>query len=694
MADFFPTDVSFRLDGSRAEATQHIGVARALFFKAMLLADRSDGKPVQISQRLGETGYVTATILGDIKIIDMYLPPTPTSRRSEEIPQPEVEIPPPGGGGLYMLTGIARGPTTVQDEDDNNLLRDFSPTQATAKAYGLNYAYEDNRKLGDNEPFLKQYRASMFSGAMKRIVQAIFGLGRISDDSYYLTEPTETTRNIEQLYASSSSQTHGIYKAAEKNHWLIEISVTRGVLAMPLPLIKSTASPSYRKRLADIGDAGGLAVVDEFGGLPSGETFPTGTDLADAIDDGKVLRLLEAADLSPFYGNTDGETHASFFSWAFAGSGYRADNVRYNYRKRDDDPKYSLNSEHWSIALDLSPYNLSPPPGNPVGTGSAVLRMLHDGRISKDCARNFWVSTSATERVSTPLASYAALDIMDLHPRGGELRRSYSSEKWGAVIYVFFRGNQVERVKYVPPYVWENWSRSRPAIHSIDPINGGKVYAPERSSGTVVSPGAIISDSIDMRALYISDGPYAISSGPLIPELILGPGSGPFGFYLPGEPPHWIPNPDLGDILAGPVFTFSEGIGDYGGRENCIPELFGVVPGLCREGFASGLFKYEMPGKPSEMSGRMVFCDISGVRGVVCQQGWLAPPNYLYPWYFGAVVNAGPNEAYNMTLGFYKQSAALGLPAASPGFTGRNLLPNTNSPTPLTVEKTHFIGGY
>ena len=78
---------------------------------------------------------------------------------------------------------------------------------------------------------------------------------------------------------------------------------------MPLPLFECTKAQNYRETLIEIDDVNTAAILTEFGGLPTGESFPVNNldinppDMAldEAIANGTVLRLLLAEDLEPFY---------------------------------------------------------------------------------------------------------------------------------------------------------------------------------------------------------------------------------------------------------------------------------------------------------------------------------------------------------------------------------------------------------
>jgi hypothetical protein len=105
---------------------------------------------------------------------------------------------------------------------------------------------------------------------------------------------------VKNDYGCSWEKTDGIHKVGD-TIWLIQISKENGVLAMELPRFECTQNALFAAGIADIGDTETQAILDEFGGLPTGDTFPTGEDLADAIRLGAVLQLLKPEDILPFY---------------------------------------------------------------------------------------------------------------------------------------------------------------------------------------------------------------------------------------------------------------------------------------------------------------------------------------------------------------------------------------------------------
>lgn len=260
---------------------------------------------------------------------------------------------------------------------ENSRLHQFQPTQVCARANGLPFAMQDSAKLAINQ--YRTVKPGNFSGAMKRVVQAIYGVGFVTDSSpdfiTGLREPPPVRSTEHPLhYSYGFTRTHGIYKAGTKNHWLVEVSAANGVLAMPLPLFRNTMTVRYRRKMIARGDTDTIAVLDEYGGIPTGQTFPTGDALTAAIDAGRVLRLLEAADLSDFY---DKQSFTEAWGWAFNSDGSACDNTCWEFLTSGDFTGYQK-TYHYSIEIELSQHNTK---ALPFGSGSASLSLVSSGIV-------------------------------------------------------------------------------------------------------------------------------------------------------------------------------------------------------------------------------------------------------------------------------------------------------------------------
>lgn len=141
-------------------------------------------------------------------------------------------------------------------------------------------------------------KPGLYSGTMRNVVQILLG------------------SEAQVQYGFSFGKTHGIYvqqTKAGRVDWLIEISRANGVMAMKLPVCKSSVPKE-----------------NPLGYVPTGETFPTGSKLSLAIARGTVRQLLLPADLAPAY---DKSAFSDLFGWAFKYDGTAASVVVYTQAK-------------------------------------------------------------------------------------------------------------------------------------------------------------------------------------------------------------------------------------------------------------------------------------------------------------------------------------------------------------------------
>lgn len=222
------------------------------------------------------------------------------------------------------------------------------------------------RNQSMNGPTFSQYtqlKPTMYSGAMRQVVQALMGFGRqrnsgrrqISLYERYSLEggaPADTAnptyarevarQGLQIRYDWRFARTHGIAAGADGTRWLVEVGVN-GVLAMPLPLHPATTDPKFRERLDEAGDVDALALVDTFGGFPTGEPFPPGLEAW--IRAGRVQRLLTREDMAPFY---DYNPYSSVMGWAFNLRGDEAHNTA--WRMGEDGFQRGV---HYAIAFNI-----------------------------------------------------------------------------------------------------------------------------------------------------------------------------------------------------------------------------------------------------------------------------------------------------------------------------------------------------
>jgi hypothetical protein len=388
MSGYFPPDVSLRLKGEAA--ADYLGTARNLFFRAVHLQQQS-GKPVQLFTELPNGGLIRVLLLGSNKIVEVVASPPPV-----EPPPPEEEFEQPSLSqetAAVMYSGVVKGGFIEVDAGGRNVLSTFRPTLNCAQAYSLPRTYESYRKLAVNH--YRTIKPSMFSGAMKRVVGAQLGLGIFSDTSpLYLTgtRPLRPTRAMTISYRSEFARVHGLVPYGPQQHWLVEIDQDRGIHAMPLPLLSNTMTAHYRALKFGIGDHDTVRVLDEFGGLPSGENFPDDDDaLAAYVDSGHIIKIADVSELDEFYHEdptygVPSEPMGPLVGWAFNPVSPQAANVVY----RAPEPNHApWPRGQWVTYAYRLTFSFSPPDRNaprqgtgPCGTGSVKLDLMHKGIVA------------------------------------------------------------------------------------------------------------------------------------------------------------------------------------------------------------------------------------------------------------------------------------------------------------------------
>jgi hypothetical protein len=716
MGDYFPPDVRVRLKGDEARARELLGPARRVLFKALQMHLRGRGSHVTVTERLDDGSLITAIIAGPIKQILITVPSTPAPEAQRQ--QQEAEHAAETANSIFLMCGLVDGGNVV-NIDGVNKVRSFRPTRPTALSHHVTDAFHDNARLADGTQW-QSVKASHFSGAMKRVAQAVMGLGKITDASgYYLTKPSAPKRVVSFQYDYRWRRTHGVYKAGTRNFWLIEIGKDNGVLAMPLPLVPSTATLSYRRHLQRIGDTGGFAVCDEFGGLPSGETFPTGAALTDAITKGKVLQLMTAAQLQPFYTEGNGYDFTPVSGWAFSESGKQAHNTRVVERRNSTTGKTAITGEHWAIALSLGKHNITQ---KPVGAGAATLTRLSAGKLSKEALAAFYASSGGERLFQTLYPQYQTrTDLEDLptwpgdqvhgNPNPAEYEVGAAHNGWGATVYVFFDGEQLRRVKWCPWVLLCNSSRGfldpvgpPDAVHDPNTIVQEWSDDPElgpwhqlRVQWSVhKSPQAYVCEDLDLRREIIHESTtlgdvkatYARSSDEIPDHFTPGADKSSFG-TLPRYPflSFWFYYNDESDLQEAERAQYDMGDPHYFSGEGDVQDDYWVmIPGFCREACIVGRSAAVLPRE-------MLIVGVAkgvGLFQVSTTNDRFQPADTRNEPHFGAAVNVGPNTAWRMTGGFWGSSVQ---PRPNPLPTISFGLLEGASPT-QSVAGTAFVGAY
>ena len=227
-----------------------------------------------------------------------------------------------------------------------------------------------------------QQRPGWYSGAMAEVVQIVGGYGRQDFDAlpnsaveqarYRL--PPQVRAKIAQklgkkmapgyigappkhgkfLFDYKHQRTHGVMFGADKTPWLLQVDA-RGIWVMPLPLVPATTTAEFREHVEDAGDEELIAILDRFGGMPSGESFPRVTSEFEAWRRaGVIVKLGDAGD---FYKNI---AYTIACGWSFNSTGSEGFNTCYKYNS--DGVAQGLAFKLKASISKLDDHGLLPPP--------------------------------------------------------------------------------------------------------------------------------------------------------------------------------------------------------------------------------------------------------------------------------------------------------------------------------------------
>lgn len=228
-------------------------------------------------------------------------------------------------GGFYGTYGmLAYHPTTIGADKATKLpWASYEMPRFSVASY-VTGTYDPGNVTPTQYAFCRPY---FYTGRMRKLVQFLLSYGIQPTPSWYDTRAPKFSTPVmvdkvyypaqEQVkYNFTYAQSHGLVTASDGKQWVVEISGVNGVLAYPLVYVSGTDTTAFRDWLVVIGDSEGLAVVDEFGGFPSG--YCATANIAALIKSGAVIRLLTQAQVSRY---TETGPLAPQIGWAFSESG-------------------------------------------------------------------------------------------------------------------------------------------------------------------------------------------------------------------------------------------------------------------------------------------------------------------------------------------------------------------------------------
>lgn len=235
---------------------------------------------------------------------------------------------------------------------------DLPPKNVSLERFRIDYddRFAHFRPKNKGIYFFTQYvkqRPTWYSGAMAEVMQVVGGYGRqvMADLPDHPVEratmrvPERYMREIRREIAGlrlpgytgfpdregrfrcdyQHQRCNGVSFDAGGSPWLLQISA-RGVYAMPLPLAPATTTPAFRKYVEEVGDAELLKLLNRFGGLPTGETFPEDEQDFEAWRRAGVF--IKVCDCADFY------SHSAFYGaggWSFNTRGSEGFNTCWSY---------------------------------------------------------------------------------------------------------------------------------------------------------------------------------------------------------------------------------------------------------------------------------------------------------------------------------------------------------------------------
>lgn len=399
---------SIRLEGDQKRALALIPEAKALLYKAQQVIANSPANTYSLARPV-EDGYIYVVTANGTNVIHIAVAPDVTDEVTEEEEDVNVRLHPDFYSGMITSVPLKEVTETMPDGSTRRYYkcRGFTPTPDCIESHpkdGLipGGVKQDVERLAvePEEPWMdelkapelstqiySQYgflRSSMYSGTMTKAVQLVMGLGRIgapkmrdplssAPDSQYIKSVKE--KGVQVRYDYKFHRTHGITVAQDGRLWLVEISIMRGVLAMPLPLFPRSSTEAFKERARNRKDDAMVWAVEELGALPTGECFPVSSrELEAKITAGTILRLMAPGDLDPFFENC--LSYSSSIGWAFSPDGREAHNTGWQI----EEDKIQTGS-WYQINISIGPTKLTRQPEEPIAEASAGLRLIRKGRM-------------------------------------------------------------------------------------------------------------------------------------------------------------------------------------------------------------------------------------------------------------------------------------------------------------------------
>jgi len=501
---------SIRLEGDEKRALALIPEGKLLLSKAQAFTKRAEIPTYSMSRRVSDDEYIYVLVAGDQNIIQISAGVKYPGLVHKEPEIPESPVFPDFLSGL-VFNGIVD--TREETKADGSkvsykVIRQWAPTPNCAKIQDIGTGRQPSRRLAvrphntmsdwNNTFGTIEYsqnvvpRTSEWSGTMKKVVQIVFGLGRINKNK--LRDPNEPSKSTQYMkdvdqngvqvqYDYKFMRTHGIYKGPDNTLWLVEISSNKGVIAMPLPIFPGSDKPGFALRAQQRGDTAMEKALDELGCLPTGEGFPTGKTFQEKLAKGDILQLMSPADLQEFYKLS---AYSSVCGWAFNEKGNEAHNVGYTWPEGD-----VFQVGYWyQISINIGAVNKNREPGQPVASGSANLKKQSEGYLYSPPVKNSFIPVKYYEPLLPGLLSHSA------KPTGP----SPSAVNCNTVVFVAFMNGDLKTARYFKPGQAERYEKVEDDRWGEECLLEGS-WSWKTTTGSRSLPAMPYTNDIDPRAI-------------------------------------------------------------------------------------------------------------------------------------------------------------------------------------------------
>lgn len=159
-----------------------------------------------------------------------------------------------------------------------------------------------------------QFTTTVFNAMQKEIAETIL--------PGYTGKPN---KDGEFQYDYKFSKTHAVGFNEDGEPWLLQVSQD-GLYAMPLPVIPETTTKTFKQYITNKDDTELKMIVEKFGGMPSGESFPSNMSEFEAWRKAGVI--IKLCDMQPFYDNKE---YSEVCGWSFNSNASEGFNTCYTY---------------------------------------------------------------------------------------------------------------------------------------------------------------------------------------------------------------------------------------------------------------------------------------------------------------------------------------------------------------------------